>query len=797
MYLIATFAFPARGNVTSGEVEQAIRSGIGFLRASQAADGSWPGMLGMMEVTELTTMAMLTAGVAPDDPDLARALAIVRQHDPEKIAAGQRTYTVALRAMVLAIADAAAYRELIARDADWLIKAQLRHSPVAGIGGLLGGMPSGALDRGRRLPGRPQRLPAPVPLSPPGAVAGSWTYNESGPRIGDNSNTQYALLGLNAASEAGIVIPAEVWIAARRHWEWCQNADGGWGYTGHQPSTSSMTAAGISSLVITGSRLSHSSEVLDGAEIKHCGSAEVAIDVPLQRGLEWLTAHFSVHENVGGRRQLGPGFMVVRERPAPTDLYYLYGLERAGRLSGRRFFGTHDWYREGAELLVGLQQRETGAWEGVYGPVISTSFALLFLAKGRAPVLINKLRHAPHGDWNNDPKEVGNLVGAVARDWKSLLTWQIVDSDAATVEELLQAPIIYVNGHEAPVFDERGKKNLRDAIEQGGFLLAEACCSRPGFDQGFRALMKQLFPDPGDDLHLLGAEHPIWRAKYPLDSRVRPLWGIERGCRTVVVYAPEDLSCYWNQAESSPSNPAVIWALKLGQNIVDYATGRETPADKLVVRTVVDLTTEVPKRGALRIAKLKHAGEWNIASRAIPNLMDVLRKPPLGFDVVLSQKDLAPSDPSLVNYPLIYLHGRTAFDLSDDLVVLRRHLEPGGGTIFADAACGSPAFDAAFRRLIAALLPRNPLVPIPHDDEIYALKVGFDLSKVQYSPAASGHRGYPQLEGVKLSGHWAVIYSKYDLGCALEHHQGLDCKGYTHESAQRIAANIVIYSTMP
>jgi hypothetical protein len=128
---------------------------------------------------------------------------------------------------------------------------------------------------------------------------------------------------------------------------------------------------------------------------------------------------------------------------------------------------------------------------------------------------------------------------------------------------------------------------------------------------------------------------------------------------------------------------------------------------------------------------------------------------------------------------------------------LRRHLEPGGGTIFADAACGSPAFDKALRRFVAALLPGKPLVPIPHDDELYTHKVGFDLSDVQYSPAAGGHKDYPLLEGVKLDGHWAVIYSKYDLGCALEHHEPLQCKGYTHESAVRIATNIVVYSTLP
>jgi hypothetical protein len=117
--------------------------------------------------------------------------------------------------------------------------------------------------------------------------------------------------------------------------------------------------------------------------------------------------------------------------------------------------------------------------------------------------------------------------------------------------------------------------------------------------------------------------------------------------------------------------------------------------------------------------------------------------------------------------------------------------------IFAGAACGSPAFDAAFRRFIAALLPKNLLVPIPRDDELSTRKVGFDLSDVECSRAAGGRRGFPEPEGVKLGGRWSVIDSKYDLGCAPENHQGPDCKGYTREGARRIAANIVIYSTLP
>jgi len=147
---------------------------------------------------------------------------------------------------------------------------------------------------------------------------------------------------------------------------------------------------------------------------------------------------------------------------------------------------------------------------------------------------------------------------------------------------------------------------------------------------------------------------------------------------------------------------------------------------------------------------------------------------------------------------LIYIHGRAAWAFGkDDLDALRQHLEPGGGTLFADAACGSAAFDASFRRFVAQLLPNNPLVPIPPNDELLTKKVGFDLANVQLTNAAGGGRGHPLLEGVKINDHWAIIYSKYDIGCALEHHTGIECKGYTYESALKIAGNIVIYSTLP
>ena len=119
--------------------------------------------------------------------------------------------------------------------------------------------------------------------------------------------------------------------------------------------------------------------------------------------------------------------------------------------------------------------------------------------------------------------------------------------------------------------------------------------------------------------------------------------------------------------------------------------------------------------------------------------------------------------------------------------------------MFADAACGSPAFDASFRRFVAELLPNNKLEPIPRDDKLYTNKVAFDLSKVQFTKAAGRWaRGFPQLEGVKLNGHWAIIYleARHRLR-PWSRHTGIACKGYTYESALLIGGNIVIYSSLP
>ncbi|MEZ6015074.1 MAG: hypothetical protein R3F49_08175 [Planctomycetota bacterium] len=189
--------------------------------------------------------------------------------------------------------------------------------------------------------------------------SGAWSYPGL---VIDLSNTQYAALGLWAASKAGVDVPVEVWRKLAESTFEYHSPDGGFSYTAPPGgSTGSMTTAGVGVLALCEQELAlHGA--LDGPF-----AAELA--ARRKRGLDWLDARFAVDTNPA----LG-GF----------HYYYLYGLERMGALAGVSLVGAHDWYAEGATWLLGAQN-DDGAWE--HGSDLAdTCFAVLFLerATGRA-----------------------------------------------------------------------------------------------------------------------------------------------------------------------------------------------------------------------------------------------------------------------------------------------------------------------------------------------------------------------------------------------------------------------------
>src|SRR5205823_3224375 len=112
-------------------------------------------------------------------------------------------------------------------------------------------------------------------------------------------------------------------------------------------------------------------------------------------------------------------------------------------------------------------------------------------------------------------------------------------------------------------------------------------------------------------------------------------------------------------------------------------------------------------------------------------------------------------------------------------------------------------FDRSFRAEVKKMFPESELQLIPADDPLYSAKMsGTALTTVRCrrekadgsGPEAEMKNVTPYLEGIKIDGRWAIIYSKYDIGCALEGHKAADCMGHDKESALKIASAAVLYS---
>jgi hypothetical protein len=634
---------------------------------------------------------------------------------------------------------------------------------------------------------------------------GSWSYPGSD---GDNSNSQFAVLALYDAQSAGATVQRKTWQQAADYWRSTQNDDGSWGYYPGTAGSGSMTCAGIGALATSAAALNSGDAVVDGGRVDCCRPHQK--DDALERAVAWLTRHFSVSRNP---QPAGAG--------QPCLYYYLYGLERAGRLTARRFIGEHDWYREGAEFLVRDQDPLAHYWKGTWhaeqNPHVATALSLLFLSKGRRPVVMAKLQYGEPEHGNQHRRDAAHLTAYTEKSWELGLTWQTVDAKKATVEDLLQSPVLYISGSRTPALVEHAEK-IRDFVDRGGFLFAEACCSDSRrFDEGFRKLMAAVFPEPEYQLQQVTPGHPIWR----MEELVRPdspyvgkLWSIEYGCRTSVIYSREDLSCYWELAQPGrpekyppPVEERINDALAVGINVLTYATNREPKGKEQSFELPladVDLNT-AGSRGVIEIAKLFHGGGCNDAPGALVNLVRTASQGDLKLRIRSAPAMIGIGDKNLFQFPIVFMHGRREFRLTAaERERLGEYLRRGG-TLLSDAICASRPFATALRRELGDALPGHTIERIPIDDPLLSTAFGgYDIRHVTLRDPESGNSSRPlaarlrqvepQLEGIRIDGRWAVIFSPYDISCALEEHEAIGCRGYTRADAARIGLNVLLYS---
>jgi hypothetical protein len=151
--------------------------------------------------------------------------------------------------------------------------------------------------------------------------------------------------------------------------------------------------------------------------------------------------------------------------------------------------------------------------------------------------------------------------------------------------KIFNAPLIYLTGHEAFTVTSTDAANLKKYIENGGFLFAEACCGRKGFDLAFRQLMQHILPSnplkaippnsplffTPNDVRKVGVT-PMLQQDLGVTAIAPRLEGIEINGHFGVIYSPFGMAGGWEMSQSPYARGYDdVGSQKLGQNILMYA----------------------------------------------------------------------------------------------------------------------------------------------------------------------------------------------------------------------------------
>ncbi|KPJ56644.1 MAG: hypothetical protein AMS16_02050 [Planctomycetes bacterium DG_58] len=474
---------PRRGRATTAD--DLIKRHVAVLIKNQDKNGRWTHQyeLGM---TGLAVLALKHSNDPRATEAIIKGVDYICQQNPER-----KTYSAGTIVSALYQVNPRAHRRTINTYASLLVKSQQ--------GGMFG----------YNLKGHP-----------------------SGFTRGDNSNTQFGVLGLLFAQRAGFQVPTKVWEGLKRHYTRTQNKDGGWGYQAGGNSYHNMTLASTVSLYLAEEHLAL------GA------SAKCAMTPPsraTEAAMKWVGSHFTTD----------------------LDPYGIYAMERLGILTGRSEFGGHYWYRECSEKLL----KSGATFSRLASGDAGNAFLILFLSRGKEPVVINKLRY--YGDWDCAHYDVKHMTDYISDNMQSPMQWRVVTLQSS-LDDLLKVPILHYHGIKGPQFTDDEKIKIRNYVLRGGVLMVQACRCWPQakeFRESFQALMEECFPE--SDLEELPASHRMFktprRLGKPPKVMVMKFKGAKFNDRIGVVYLPTELSIDWHRGGRS-AKPA----FDAGVNIIFY-----------------------------------------------------------------------------------------------------------------------------------------------------------------------------------------------------------------------------------
>ena len=482
--------------------------------------------------------------------------------------------------------------------------------------------------------------------------------------------------------------------------------------------------------------------------------------------------------------------------------YGLYGLERVGLASGFKYFGRHDWYAELAAKLV-TEQHADGSWGG--GPPqfglpganpfgqgsaaqreVDTAYCLLFLARGRHPVLFNKLRYG--GAWNNRPHDVKHLAKYAGRKLERVLNWQVVNL-RRDWWDWMDSPVLYISGDRPPPMTDHDYDAIRDFALGGGLVFTHADGGSAAFTTWVnRELVRRAFPQY--ELMATAKDDPLYSSLFPIKTPP-PLRVVHNGSRLLLVHSPTDVAGGWhlNWSDEKAAD------FQIGLNVFVYAAGRSDLNNRMA-STYIPADPDPPT--AVRpVARLRYAGAWDPEPYAWTRFARFYQwETQAGLDVrPVDLRRLTPADA-----PLAVLTGTVRQDFTEEEAAAARAFVTAGGVLLVDSCGGQASFDKSVRRtLLDVAFPGAPLAPLAAEHPLlvparaHADDLRARLPLRPYAAEVLGTRDVP-LEGMRVGRGW-VIVSKVDLTTGLLGTESWGVVGYQPAYAQAVVKNAVLWAT--
>lgn len=585
-----------------------------------------------------------------------------------------------------------------------------------------------------------------------GCRDGGYSYGDTG-GLPDNSNSQYGVLGIWAAAQAGFPVPESYWQDVEAYWTRMQHFTGGWTYMGstQRPSTT-MTAAGVTSLFLASQQPGTGKTTMGG------------MSQALVRGLEWMEEGdnaISRNQHVG---------------------YSYYGIERAGLASGYRFFGKHDWFRAIAPKILAGQQSD-GSWPDGDGPICETSFMLLFLSRGSHPILMSKLRF--DGTWNNRPNDVQRLVDYASPQLEKTFNWQIVPV-GMDWRNWTGSPVLFMASDQQPELRGQDIENIRSFINHGGILFTHADNDSEAFNGYIAQLCETMYPQfPLSDL----PEDHLLYSVFAKPAMKPALKYVSNGARVLIVHSPKELTGAWEKwtkkiRRGPPGMDTVL-------NAAVYSSGK-APFKTRLSSTYITPPSITPV-GTIPVARVRYEGRWDVEPGAWENFARWMQLE-TSIDVAAKPVDISTMTPT--DYPVAHLTGADTLELSSvDAQALRTYVS-NGGILIVDPCGGSQAFLESVRPILEQEVMKDGSRRALTSDHPALTIGGYQIPPVEIRRAMGESSSAIVPPQVVEIGDGFVIFSERDLTIAMLGTSVWDMKSYSTDYARSIVRNALLQASL-